>query len=249
MKQIYFLIITVFMISCMSKSKDDTTPPVKAQINNPLDLILGEKLLNESSGDTRQNNFSDFFNISRENLIQESDLYSVTSLDKGFFIINQKRTYLSARSFSVLLKTEDKHIVKYHVMNDFQIIDQFQNDSTLFILYGNFGNYSEYWETNNDIQFTKFDKNLEPKWTYIPKSNQFPLEGIRIEEKNGYTNVIINVMVGCHICSHTYELKIDNHGNCFSANEIFKSNLSSPSIDENIIDDIFKITKNKRKGG
>ena len=245
MKLVYFLVTIVFLTSCLSEPNLENKVKTTQTIFT-LDSIFGDKLITENQDEIRQNNFLYFLKITKENLVDNSALYNVTPIGPDFYIVNQKQTYSKARSFSALLKIKEEIVSKYEIVNDFQIIDQLNDLKGLFILFGNFGNYSKYWKTNNEIQLIRFDNSLNQLWVYAPLSTQFPLEAIEIKSKNDYTIVTVNVITGCHICTNTFELKIDSLGNCFSAIEIHKTN-STVSLDKQTVTEIFKIpiTKNK----
>jgi hypothetical protein len=237
-------------IAFISSCSSDLASEKKVQglnSNNPLDSIVGEKLVDESSGAIRKDNFSDFLDISKQNLIQKTKLFDVSKISSHFYSINQSKTYKTARSFSVILKIKNDSICKYYVKNDFQIIDHIKHSKGLTSLFGNFGNYSRHWKTNNEIELIRFDNNLNQLWVYAPSSNKFPLEAIEVEDRGDFVRAEIDVVTGCHECTNTFELRIDSLGNCFSAVEIDKTN-SSITLSTNTIDEIFKIhiTANKR---
>lgn len=239
MKPVYFLIAIFFIAACSSASQSNSQIEETKAIN-PLDKILGDKLVNEKSGEIRQNNFIDFLSISSEDLLRHSDLYEVTPVGAAFYLIHQKKMYTKARTFSAILKVDGENIVKYHVMDDFNIVDYMSHSKGLSILYGNFGNYNEYWKTSNDIQLVRFDNNLNQQWRYAPKSDIFPLKAIEITNQYDYTSATIDLVTGCHVCTNTFVVKIDGLGNCFSAVEIFKTN-SSAKIDKQSITKIFVV--------
>jgi len=219
---------------------------IEPTTSNPLDSILGDKLINEEVGEIRKNNFSDLLQLSKDDLLYKSSLYDVSELGEDFFILNQKRFYSEARLFSVLLKVEQENVVNYQVFNDFQIIDKSINSKGLFLLLGNFGNYNKFWKTNNEVLLIRFDHDLNQLWTYTPNSDQLPLEAVKIEFQDDYVIVTVNIITGCHICYNTFDIKIDNQGKCFYAVQIGEQN-SSVVLNEETIDKVFIIPLTKPK--
>lgn len=245
-KLTYYLVSIIFIYSCSPEPKVDSeniTPPTSS---NPMDSILGEKVINEALGEIRKSNFSDLLQLSKDDLLNKSNLYDVSELGDDFFILNQRRFYSEARLFSVLLKVEQENVVNYKVFNDFKIMDKSISSKDLFLLLGNFGNFNKFWKTDNEVQLIRFDNDLNQLWTYTLNSDQFPLEATKIKCLNDHVTVTINIITGCHICYNTFEIKIDNQGNCLSAIQIGEQN-SSVVLSEETIDKIFKIPITKSK--
>lgn len=238
-KLIQLLLIITCIASCLPEPNSTRNNETEKSVN-PLDSILGEKIINEETRDLQEENFSVLKNISRKNLESHSSNYDVESVSEDFYVLNQHKFYSQARLFSILLKIDNKKTVAYLVKKDFKIIDHFKDKEGLTVLYGNFGNRYKQGERNNEVELIRFDNELNEVWNYAPKSSIASLEALEIENKNTFTKVNINVISGCDICKSKFELKIDNEGNCISAVETGRQN-STISFERSTIKEIFKI--------
>lgn len=222
MRLTFCLILIFVLTSCSFEDINEGGIDFPIKIN-PLDSILGDKVINDEPREIRLNNFQDFYEITREDLGLTSKLYSITEIGSDCYLINQKKKYSEARNFTVLVKVNDKKISKYQVVNDFQTIDFINDNSGFSILLGNFGLYNEYWKPNNQIKVINFDFDLTEIWSYTSTSDDFPIEGLEID----HHAVKVNVITGCHICTNTFELKLNQSGKCISASQIYSTNSST----------------------
>ena len=91
---------------------------------NPLDLILGEKILDYKTKEIRPDNFEDFLNLKRGNFtLLKSDIYNVTAIEDSILILTQSKTYLDAQKYSVIVKLNGENVFDYHVIYNSDIID------------------------------------------------------------------------------------------------------------------------------
>lgn len=220
-------------------NEEENTGSIKLNIDpNPLDSILGEKILSSNPDKKREANFSKLYSISEDNLKQSSKLYDAFQLGAEYYVINQKKMYSEARLFSLLVQVKNNKIINYKAINDFKIVDQINDSNGLTILLDNFENQNNYWKTNNEIQIIQFDKELNQKWSYSPNSNEFPLEALKIKTQANNVELTVNLITGCSICTNIYKLIIDNKGKCLSVKELYKTN-SDLTLDSLTLNRIF----------
>ncbi|MGB0869914.1 MAG: hypothetical protein ACPGSD_09975 [Flavobacteriales bacterium] len=238
-KKVLYVIFTILLIySCSNSSNDIEQKIINTSIINPLDKILGEKLLNDSTKEIRAGNFESLKNLTKKNIQEESLLYKLSEIKKGYYKLNQKKFYSNARLFSAILKVDSERVVNYRIESDFKIVDESYDTKAIYLLKGNFGYNNKFWKINSEIQLVKLDHYLNQLYVYKPNSKKFPLEAMELEVQKDYLNVVVNVITGCHICFNTFELKIDKNGTCISAIEISKQN-SSVVLDKKTIEGIF----------
>ncbi|MBI1286951.1 MAG: hypothetical protein GC178_05170 [Flavobacteriales bacterium] len=238
LRQTYIGMLLVAFSSCSPKQLN--TNDGTAKTTNPLDLILGDKLLELGSGEIRENNFQDVLTLSKQNLSDSSSLYDVYTEDSVFYFVNQRKMYSAARLFSMVLKVEGQNVAKFRAVDDFKVADMSSDTKGVTVLFGNFGFYGEHWKTDNEVQLVRFDNNLNEVWRYTPISSRFPMEGLKIFSQDGYTSVWINLITGCHICVNTYEVKVDSLGKCISAIEVDRNN-SDVTIRKSLVDEVFQL--------
>ena len=253
MNRLFFILLISFISSCDAPFEADKKAeesylvdqrklpqenPDTAYQENPLDLVLGDKVINEALSEFRENNYSDFTQVSKKDLGQHSLLYNVASMGDGFFAINQKKQYSHARRFSGILQSGREKVKKYVVVNDFEIIDQQRDTEGMTVLYGNFGNVNTFWKTNNEVRLIRYDHELNEVWRFMPKSDPFPIEGLNIGSHGEQTTIHVNVLVGCHICGYTLKLGIDDSGKCISLCEVQRNGVPK-ELDKKLILDMF----------
>ena len=237
MKAFYLLLLLVSAVSCSSQPETKNSI-VEGFNGNPLDLILGDKMIDEKTKAIRSNNFENLLALTRFDLEKHSELYSLKNLADDFTLLTQKKTYSEARNFDIILKLEKESVSKYFVLNDSRIEGEYQDSSTLYILTGDIENHNVYWKTENKICLLKFDDQLNQFSKYTAKSNLYPLEAVSLRNENNQLIATVEVITGCHICTNTFELKFNETGNCTSAVEIAKTN-SNVELDSAFISSTF----------
>lgn len=237
--KISHLLTYSFLLFIIVSCKDHTSHQTNNKETNPVDLIFSDKLINESTGEIRENNFSDFNKLLKTDLESKSKLYDIDKLSKNLFVLNQVKLYTHARSFSSIIKTSEHKVITYYLFDDYKIIKCLYNESGIFILLGNFGLNNEYWGTNNSIKLIHFDNDLNEIWNYSSNKNKFSIEPITMALKKDYIFLKVKLITGCHMCYNTYQINIDYLGNFVLANFLDKTN-STLNLNEEMISDIFE---------
>lgn len=221
----------------MSCKSDKTNPK---QESNPLDLIMGDKLLSKSPLKIRTNNFKNLVGIPESSLKKNSILYKTEEIKENTFCINQNKSYKQARRFSLIAKTKNEFINEYIVINDFSVMDFLKDRNSFTILCGNHNDFNEYWKTNNDIKVIKYDNSLNIIWEYDLETNHRNFQGLGINNENDSTIVTINLITNCDICFNTYQVKLNEKGKAISVKETTRVN-SSATLQLSELNTIFNI--------
>lgn len=237
MKKASLFLFLLVLAACSSKPDSGASAQEKQQVN-PLDSILGDKLIDKQTNKIRPNNFSELLTITRSDLDRKSELYLVKNIDNNFKILKQKKSYLEARNFNVLFKLETEKISKYIVINDFQIEGAFRNGTELFILTGDLENHNKYWKSDNRIRLIKFDTQLNQLWEYTAETHQFPLRAVGIKKEDNHIVATVEVIKGCSVCTNNLELTFNQKGNCISAAEKSRTH-SATELDSAFISETF----------
>ena len=209
-KIITIVLASFFLISCSTEEGNEQ------KSDNPVDKILGEKILEE---EFRQDNFSDFLSLTRTNLDAESALYDITPLGTHHYVINQKKLYENARLFSAILRVDEQKVVDYRLFNDFRIRDQMEDSTGIYIILSNFGVPISHWKPSHEFEILSLDRELREKWVYNPVSPKFPIQGKCFIRHDKKLIASVNLVTSCHACYNTFELEFDRNGNCLSATE------------------------------
>lgn len=237
MRLILFLLL--MLTACNYETEKMHSADLHASNLNPLDTILGDKLISTEDNIIRNNNFKSLLNLPGLNLQMESKIYFIDPVADGLFLIRQKKSYTNARLFSLIVKVENEKISSYYILNDFNVIDFQETNDALILLCSNFNNTCKYWSFENEIKVLKLSSSLKEIWQYTAKSHKYSLDGNKLDLKQGKCNALINIITGCHICFNTIELEIDEVGNCTNVTSKSKTN-STVNIDQFELNEIFK---------
>ncbi len=198
--------------------------------HSTLDIIYVEKLLDQTNGKKRVDNFHSLLKIKTNDLQYHSKLYNVKQLNDAHFVISQKKDYSDARNFNLLVQTNDSAIIKYFVVNDFMISDIKQDGTAWIILLSDFYQSNRHWRSEQQIQIVKLDSEFEELWRYA-KNIDLPLSEKSLSiNKDNYT-FNIEVITGCHICYSLAELVLSKDGGFVSLKSI------GGEADEQLTDD------------
>lgn len=234
------LLLMLIVQGCNSSnsSPESTSPAKSSQTTNPLDSIRGEKIINQKTGEVRPSNFDNFYSITELDLNSPSLLYTAEDFGSDFKILRQRKIYLEARNFNVILKIKNGLASKFKVINDSYIIDKTEDSTGLNVLLGDEDNQNKHWKSKNQIQLVRLDKDLSQVWQYTAKSKGYPLRALGLKKENKHFVATIEVITGCSMCTKTFELTIDEKGNCISAFETANDH-SNVKLDSSFIIETF----------
>jgi outer membrane protein assembly factor BamB len=244
MKSIVILFLGLFCFqSCEMKSEDiaqgtsETTHPF-----NPIDTILGDKVLSLDPNEFRYDNFNSLVDLDEDYLNWDSDLYEIEKLNDTLFIMRQKKTYTDARTFGIILKPSNGKIESYYVLNDFEIIDVEIEPNHCLILASDFFIYSEHWKSEQQVKIIKLDDDFNEIWTFNLNVYK-PLNGRSLSINNDKFYATIDVITGCHMCSVQVEFEFSRDGELLSYKQTGKEN--SDWLSEIQLEDIFSSLERK----
>lgn len=232
-------LILILLNSCKEKTVE-IVPKIENPVlqnlikPNPIDTILGDKLLDFDSLLIRENNFQSFYGVTKENLNSASKLYELEIKGDKLYILNQVKAYTEARLFSAVLALENDAVSNYLIFEDYKIKDAFWDGTYLYVLLGNFENYNTYWKSENKITLLKLSQELDILWTYTAKDDLFNIVPVRVESKSNILSVKVNLSVGCHICYNIYEINLNEKGAFISVKELYKHNSDHELKDEEL---------------
>lgn len=240
-----FVLSLLLLFSCSSGIKNDSKAvisPSIIEIVNPLDTILGDKMIDAKTGNIRPNNFHMLTKIPINVFYKPSKLYNIKKIDKDLFLVQQKKSYRDARLFYLLIKVGKNFPTNYYVINDFYVIDFQKVKDDLVLLLSNLGNYNAHWKVDNEIKILKLNQDFNEQWTYSAIDKKICLDGEGIKVENGEILALVHLITGSHLCYDIVELEIDSNGNCVSAIELGNQH-SSTTYKQSELNSIFKRKK------
>lgn len=177
---------------------------------NPLDQILGDKWISNDS--IRKNNFENLIGLPKSVLLAKSKLYSVTKVNDEVFLMRQNKSYSEARNFDLLLQIRNDSVCTFKAIEDFSIIDIKKDNSDWILLLSDWDNTSADWESKQQIEIKKIDKNFEDVWTKLYKGNTYHLNAERIDEITDHYNFTLKFIAVCHECFIRVNLRLTKEG-------------------------------------
>lgn len=222
-------LILITAVGCTNQvDKSETksaTQTILQEVTSPLDLVVGDKIVNAKTGKIRGNNFKSLIGKDEKILLKKSRLYTIDKLDSNLYLIRQNSKYYEARLFNLLIKTRKEKISDYLCINDLAVINIQKDLKNQIILLSDFEhNENIYWKTGNKIKILLIDNNFKELWSYVRKSNNYPLSGKTIDLKKDKYTFHIEVITGCHICLNVVELHLSKTGKFISAKVLEKQN-------------------------
>lgn len=239
-----FLCLLLLSSCCAKtdKASPDQPAATAAYVTNPLDSILGEKILSEQPLTIRPDNFDELIGMPASLLSDSCALYDVRRLDSTTWTMQHRKDYLTSRKFALLLKTNGKKIVSWKALNDYRIGD-FVTAPGGFVLISAVHELQRYPATRKGhyIRIFNMDPELNDRWSYIPK----PLYGIRadhLRKKGNHYTVAFDVIESSTEVYHVVHVELDENGNYVSGRETAQVNCRD-TIHRETIDELFSNRK------
>lgn len=227
----------LFISSCnndrIEKGKINTL-----EISNPIDTIVGDKVLNPVIKEIRRNNLEGLIGMNKKYLYLKSKLYEVKEIDQNYFILRQRKRYSEARNFDLLLKTDVNKVIDYIVFNDFLIKDIKRDSVYWIVLLSDFENTNSYWYSRQQIRIKKLDGDFNEIWDFEKDSELFPFDAEGISIGNEIYSFSLLIITGCHMCYVKSDLILSEEGKFISIRQSGKVN--SEYLDENVFNKIFE---------
>lgn len=227
----YLIYSLLFLASCSAPTSREANVIPSTAHSTSLDSILGDKIKDVDQKLIRPNNFNQLKGLSVKDLKLESSLYSVTPINKNYYLLKQKKQYSEARHFNIILKTQKGTVVDFYVSNDFSIKDCKITGTTISILCDDWDNKNIYWKGKQQVKVLQLDTDFQEIWNYEVDSNS-PLQADKIISNSRAIVVKIHVITGCHICYSIVELELNNNGIAKSVKEVNLHNSKSISIEK-----------------
>jgi len=237
-----FFLITAYACQPETTVSNESAPVMPATaslIFNPLDSILGDKLLYKQSGQIRRNNFGDLLKITLSNLEAPSQLYAVQKMDRFHYILHQKNSYSMARAFDLLLETDSLKVVRYIAFQDNRIADWKRNEKGWLLMCDDWENANYHWQKKGRMKILQLDDELREIWKYEPAPVQ-TVCGRKISADGDKTICLVNLVLSSHMVFDIIRLELDGKGKCTSAVWVGGENTSG-DLPEKFIREVFPV--------
>lgn len=234
------ILVPSLLVTSCSPTVDEHTglsEANKEEFVHPLDLILGDKVIDPDSGETRPNNFEDLIGFREQDIASGSVLYDALKINDSLYILDQTKTYTEARAFSLVLKVRDSLVTDYFVLHDQRVVTWHITKEKMTFLCDDSRNHNLHWKSTNNLLLVHLDASFNELWCYTPKPSVHPIRarGLRMDQD---LEVQAEVVTGCSICFSIVELKIDPSGSCSQVHEVRLHNSSHP-VEQEMLNSIF----------
>jgi hypothetical protein len=145
--------------------------PEQEVFKNPLDLILGEKVLD--NGTLRKDNFDSILQIKASFLSDSSEIYKIEQLNANLFLLVRKKSYFNTRNYSLFVKIKGNTIVNYYSTTDFSANSKntVLSGNRIYLLSNDFNSGSSNWKSSYMVRLTCFDLDFNEIWRTTFYSN------------------------------------------------------------------------------
>lgn len=188
-------------------------PRAKQVTANPLDAILGEKMLDD--GTLRKDNFRSVLQLKASFLRDSSDLYAVWEVTKDVFVLTRKNFYFNNRKYSLFVKTRGNQIVAYHPLNDFQVRDAVYSDGKIYFIGDDYTEIASPWRPKYAVKIGCFDPDFREQWNTSSKQNRgyffFGID-LKLQENELIARIGIQNEGSSTMCVDHFDLTLTKQG-------------------------------------
>ena len=189
----------------------DFIPKGKLLVLSPLDVILGEKKMDD--GSFRKDNFQSILQLKASYLKDSSQLYKVQPLTKDLFLLTRKKFYYNNRSYSLFVKTRGDRIVFCHPIIGFPIKGVVYSDEKIYFIGDDYSEIPNPWKPSYSVKITCVDLNFMELWKTVSDSDYyfFFATGLSLKENVLHAQVELHGQ-GSTMCTDIYDVELTNSG-------------------------------------
>lgn len=209
----FILLVSLDHYSDKKLPVTDFIPKGKQIVLNPLDVILGEKKMDD--GSFRKDNFESILEIKASFLKDSSQFYAVHELTKQLFLLTRKQFYDNNRGYSLFVKTNADRIVSYHVVNDFAINDAVFSDNRIYFIGNDRTGIMNSSQSTYAVKINCVDLNFKEEWSVVSIPNRsyfFFGNGLKLINRKLAATIEIRGSGSSTMCTSSYQLILDKEG-------------------------------------
>lgn len=187
--------------------------PKTPAILNPIDTILGEKVLED--GTLRKDNFQSILKLKAGFLSDSSELYRVQELTKDLFLLTRKKFYQNNRSYSLFVKIKGDQIVCCQAVNDFPVRGAVYSDQRIYFIGDDYCEIISPWKPTYTVKITCVDLDFRNLWNISSITNKgYFFHSTGLELKNGQLIAGIGLQNegSSTMCVDEFDVTLDKSG-------------------------------------
>ena len=191
--------------------------PEKEVLENPLDRILGEKLLDD--GTLRKDNFDSILHIRASYLRDSSEIYKIQKLSEHVFLLIRKRCFLNTRNYSLFVKTEGDKIVSYHRIPDFGVNSALVSNKRIYFICDDNNSNSRFRKPSYYVGIACLDSNFDEMWKIFSRSDQyfFYAAGLTLKKEGLHAEVEVQRQGSSTMCTDFFDVQFTKSGKATSS--------------------------------
>lgn len=222
----------ILLFLTTSDFEEKESAPKKDICSNPLDLILGEKVLED--GTLRKDNFDSVLNIKSTFLKDSSKIYKVQELSKDLFLLIRKRTFLNTQNYSFFVKTKEDRIVSYYVVKDFGVSNALVSDKRIYFICDDNNSNSQFRKPGYIVGIACLDSNFKEIWKTFSCSNQyfFYAAGLSLKGADLHAEVEVQRQGSSTMCTDFFDLQLTKSGKSTSSKYIGSHSCAGRNVPE-----------------
>lgn len=191
----------------------DYLPKTHGIILNPLDVILGDKKLDD--GSIRKDNFQDILRLKASFLKDSSALYRVQQLKKDLFLLTRKKFYYNNRNYSLVIKTKENRIIVCYPVKDFLIKGALLSEDKMYWIGDDYDEIAKPWRSTYTVKVSCMDLDLHEQWVVSSKSGRgYFFYGTDLKLKNNIlvAGIAVQNQGGSTMCVDYFDLSLSKKG-------------------------------------
>jgi hypothetical protein len=188
-------------------------PTTDGIILNPLDAILGEKVLDD--GSVRKDNFQSVLRLKASFLKDSSELYNIQPLMKDVYVLTRKKFFDKNKKYSLFVKTQGDRIISYHAVRDFAIRGAVSSANRIYFIGDDYTGISGDWQSSYIVKITCLNLDFKDEWSTVSKLNKsyfFYGNGLKYQNDLLVAGIIIRNAGGSSMCVDYYDLFLSKKG-------------------------------------
>lgn len=212
----FFGVVLLFTINEFNKDRFVVTnffSKGKTIVLNPLDAILGEKLLDD--GSLRKDNFQSILQLKASCLKDSSGLYAIKEMTKDVFLLTRKKFFNNNKGYSLFVKTKGDRIVFYHAVKDFLIKGALYSENRIYFIGNDYTGITSQSQSSYAVKINCVDLSFKEEWSVVSKLNRsyfFFANGLQHKDNLLIAGIVIQNSGGSSMCVDYYDLFLSKKG-------------------------------------
>jgi hypothetical protein len=212
----YFLVSSFFGFILLFLTTSDVAEklitPKKEVLPNPLDRILGEKIVDNVT--LRKGNFDSILHIKASFLNDTSGLYTIQKLSSELFLLVRKRYFHNTRNYSLFVKTNGNKITSCYPLNDFSVKDALVSGKKIYFISDDRESMDRFWKPTYSVKITCLDLNFQGIWQLVSNADNyfFYAMGLSLEGNELHARIELHGQGSSTMCTDIHDVQLTKSG-------------------------------------